>query len=59
MTVIGVVTKLVLAQRELPESFHSDPADRLIVTTARLLSVPLATFDFKIIQTASVAIWED
>ena len=57
MNVIGVDTKLVLAQRALPLSFHSDPADRLIVTTAKLLSVPLATFDSKIIQTASVEIW--
>ena len=57
MNVIGVDTKLVLAQRELPESFHADPADRLIVTTAKLLSVPLATFDSKIIFSKTVKIW--
>jgi len=31
----------------LPGSFHSDPADRMIVATARALAVPLVTVDEK------------
>lgn len=32
----------------LPEPFHQDPADRIIVATARALNVPLVTMDQKI-----------
>lgn len=34
---------------ELPGQFHPDPADRIIVATARHLAVPLMTRDRKII----------
>lgn len=33
---------------ELPGDFHKDPADRLIVATARKLAVPVVTADDKI-----------
>ena len=32
----------------LPDSFHRDPADRLIVSTARVLDLPLLTLDERI-----------
>lgn len=32
----------------LPDSFHRDPADRLIVSTARVLGLPLLTLDGRI-----------
>jgi PIN domain nuclease of toxin-antitoxin system len=32
----------------LPDTFHQDPADRLIIATARSLKIPLATQDRKI-----------
>jgi PIN domain nuclease of toxin-antitoxin system len=34
----------------LPGEFHKDPADRMIVATARKLAVPLVTADEKIIN---------
>ncbi len=34
----------------LPGDFHKDPADRIIVATARNLAVPLVTADKKILQ---------
>lgn len=34
---------------ELPGNFHKDPADRMIVATARKLAVPLVTKDDKIL----------
>ena len=34
----------------LPGDFHKDPADRMIVATARTLAVPLVTADEKILQ---------
>jgi PIN domain nuclease of toxin-antitoxin system len=36
----------------LPGTFHGDPADRLIVATARVLQSPLITRDKRIIQYA-------
>lgn len=41
---IEIATKSV----ELPGEFHKDPADRMIVATARKLAVPLVTKDEKI-----------
>jgi PIN domain nuclease of toxin-antitoxin system len=37
----------------LPEPFHGDPADRMLVATARQLGVPLVTRDRKIIDYAA------
>lgn len=36
----------------LPGTFHGDPADRMIVTTSRVLDIPLLTRDHKIIHYA-------
>lgn len=42
----------------LPGEFHKDPADRMIVATARKLAVPLITADEKIIHYEHVkTIW--
>lgn len=42
----------------LPGEFHKDPADRMIVATARKLAVPLVTADEKIIHYEHVkTIW--
>jgi len=43
---------------ELPGEFHKDPADRMIVTTARKLAAPLVTKDNKILNYPHVkTIW--
>jgi PIN domain nuclease of toxin-antitoxin system len=50
----GIAVKSV----ELPGEFHEDPADRMIVATARKLAVPLVTKDEKIRAYAHVkTIW--
>lgn len=36
----------------LPDNFHGDPADRLIVATARVLNATLLTFDQEILKYA-------
>jgi PIN domain nuclease of toxin-antitoxin system len=42
----------------LPGDFHKDPADRMIVATARKLAAPLVTADKKILQYEHVnTIW--
>jgi PIN domain nuclease of toxin-antitoxin system len=46
---IPISAGLALAAYELPEPFHKDPADRVIVATARLLAAPVVTVDRKIL----------
>lgn len=51
---VNVATKSVV----LPGKFHKDPADRMIVATARKLAAPLVTMDDKIRAYAHVkTIW--
>jgi PIN domain nuclease of toxin-antitoxin system len=59
-TVLPVDTELVIAQRMLSDSFHGDLADRLIVTTAIMAGIPLATHDSRILETrvSGLAIWK-
>ena len=42
----------------LPASFHGDPADRLVVATARAHALPLATHDKAIRRSRSVRLWK-
>ncbi|MHB8742731.1 MAG: type II toxin-antitoxin system VapC family toxin [Sulfuricaulis sp.] len=42
---IPVDNDIALKSTMLPEPFHKDPADRMIVATARALAVPLVTSD--------------
>jgi PIN domain nuclease of toxin-antitoxin system len=48
---------VVLALDALPASFHGDPADRLIVATARSMRLPLATHDKQIRRSRVVSLW--
>jgi PIN domain nuclease of toxin-antitoxin system len=41
--------EVAISAYELPEPFHKDPADRLIVATARLLDAPVVTVDRRIL----------
>lgn len=43
-----VDNEIGIKSTELPGDFHKDPADRMIVATARKLAVPLVTADEKI-----------
>lgn len=49
---------LVVAQRQLPDSFHGDPADRLITATSILSGYSLATHDRRIRSAGCCSIWE-
>ena len=56
---IQPITPAIVAEmNRLPASFHRDPADRLIVATARVLKLPLATKDRKIRSSRMVPIWK-
>ncbi|WP_438823534.1 PIN domain-containing protein [Alteromonas sp. P256] len=42
--------KGAIESTRLPDEFHQDPADRMIVALARTLSAPLITADEKILN---------
>ena len=50
--------EVVIALNGLPKSFHGDPADRLIVATARAHDVLLATHDTAIRRSRVATIWK-
>jgi PIN domain nuclease of toxin-antitoxin system len=50
--------EVVIALDGLPASFHGDPADRLIVATARAHRIPLATHDGAIRRSRAATIWK-
>lgn len=45
-----VDNEIGIKSTQLPGKFHKDPADRMIVATARKLAVPLVTADQRIID---------
>ena len=55
--VLPLDTDVVLAVNELPASFHGDPADRIIVATARAHGLPLLTRDANIRRSRLVRLW--
>tara|TARA_B110000037_G_C16944312_1_gene434108 strand:- start:125 stop:370 length:246 start_codon:yes stop_codon:yes gene_type:complete len=56
---IQPITPAIIAEmNRLPDSFHRDPADRLIVATARALNLPLATKDRKIRKSRLAKLWK-
>lgn len=46
---IELSPRICVESTQLPGTFHRDPADQIIVATARVLDVPLVTVDFKIL----------
>ena len=57
VSVLPLDVAVVLAVDALPASFHGDPADRVIVATARAHGMPLATWDAAIRKSRAVSLW--
>lgn len=55
--VLPLDVEIVIALNALPAGFHGDPADRLIVATARVHRLPLATHDERIRRSHTVRAW--
>ncbi|MGH8582001.1 MAG: type II toxin-antitoxin system VapC family toxin [Gammaproteobacteria bacterium] len=49
---------VVLSLSTLPARFHGDPADRIIVATARVFDLPLLSFDSAIRKGQVVRLWK-
>ena len=50
----GITPAIAAELASLPESFHRDPADRILVATARILGATLLTRDQRIIDSELV-----
>jgi PIN domain nuclease of toxin-antitoxin system len=48
--VVPLSPAIVVESSRLPQPFHKDPADEIIVATARVLACVLLTYDGKILQ---------
>lgn len=48
VTVLPLTAKVALESTRLPDGFHGDPADRMIVASARVENAPLVTADRRI-----------
>ncbi|MEQ1883030.1 MAG: PIN domain-containing protein [Burkholderiales bacterium] len=57
-SVLPLDRDVVIALDSLPASFHGDPADRVIVATARTHAIPLATHDGAIRRSRLVKFWK-
>lgn len=49
---LPLTPEIAVESTQLPNDFHGDPADRLIIATARLHQLTLLTYDRKIIDYA-------
>src|SRR3989338_3195903 len=58
VTLLPMDVAVILALDRLPAGFHGDPADRIIVATARAHGLPLATRDANIRRSRAVKIWK-
>lgn len=58
LTVLPLDTEVVIAVDGLPATFHGDPADRMVVATARAHDLPLATHDDAIRRSRLARIWK-
>ncbi len=45
---LDLTPQIAVESTKLPGNFHKDPADQIIVATARIYDVPLVTMDNKI-----------
>lgn len=57
VTILPMDVAVILALDSLPETFHGDPADRIIVATALAHGLPLATLDKNICRSRIAKIW--
>ncbi|WP_242055102.1 MULTISPECIES: type II toxin-antitoxin system VapC family toxin [Nostocales] len=49
VVLLSITPQIAIDCYSLPGNFHKDPADRIIVSTARIYDVPLVSVDEKIL----------
>ncbi|QLQ07454.1 MAG: type II toxin-antitoxin system VapC family toxin [Anaerolineae bacterium] len=53
---LDLTPRIVVESTQLPGEFHRDPADQMIVATARVYDIPLLTADSKLLGYSHVKI---
>ena len=53
---VSLTPEIAIEACNLPQPFHRDPADEMIVATARLMNLPLLTVDSKILAYPHVSL---
>jgi PIN domain nuclease of toxin-antitoxin system len=53
---VELTPRIAVESTQLPGEFHRDPADQIIVATARVYDIPLMTADSKLIEYPHVRI---
>jgi PIN domain nuclease of toxin-antitoxin system len=56
--ILPLTTEIAVELASLPDKFHRDPADRVIVATARTHRLPLLTRDQRILSSGLVQRWK-
>lgn len=56
--IVTLDVSVIVTLDALPAGFHGDPADRIIVATARAYGLPLATRDTNIRRSRAVKLWK-
>jgi PIN domain nuclease of toxin-antitoxin system len=59
MQLLHLTPRIAVESTQLPGSFHRDPADQIIVATARVYDCPLLTVDDKIFRYPHVKLLKD
>lgn len=54
---LNLTPQIVIESTQLPGEFHRDPADQIIVATARIHNCPLLTVDDKILNYSHVKLF--
>ena len=57
LDIIPLTTEIAIGVADLPPGMHKDPADQIIVATARALNCPLLTYDRLILKYPHVKIY--
>jgi len=55
--ILPITAAIASEVARLPDSFHRDPADRLIVSTARVHRLKVLTLDSEITESGLVTLW--
>ncbi|MBI1733329.1 MAG: type II toxin-antitoxin system VapC family toxin [Gammaproteobacteria bacterium] len=56
--IVPIDVQIILTLNDLPAAMSSDPADRLIVATARTHSFPLVTYDSNLRKSRAARLWQ-
>ncbi|OFW12869.1 MAG: hypothetical protein A3F70_09375 [Acidobacteria bacterium RIFCSPLOWO2_12_FULL_67_14] len=57
VSILSITPEIAADVARLPNTFHRDPADRLIVATCRVMELPLLTRDRRILRSRLVRRW--